>query len=400
MSTTKHSILIISDDAKFTDAVTGFFSGKDSSIQSEPSTFQSINGKAADLAFKSEVVLFEATPDNAEELSALEKLLKQRESETVFLGMTDREMSIGDARKLRQIGVDDVLPLSITGDELEEVINDTLNKRRKITAPAPIARREATVISVAQARGGIGSTTVAVNTALKLLGTKGAFNSKPTHKVALLDFDLQFGNANVLLDLEDNGGFERLIEDGQEPDQNYLKGIMQKHPSGLDILNAPSAVVPLNSISPVVVAAMIDQLKLHYDYVVIDLPRALVDWLEPVIERTTRLQIVTDTTVPSIRHTKRLMDFYREAQIGLPIDLIVNHESKPMIKSTQQKEAESVLEQGFAHWLPDDPKSSRKAVDLGQPVVSSAPRSALGRSLTKLANYTANAASQVGQVKH
>ena len=399
MSNNKHSILIVSDDSSFAEAVTGFFSASGDAVENEKSNFQKINGKAADLAFRKDVVLFEATPDDKPEMSALERLLEKRDGETVFLGLTDREMSIGEARKLRQIGVDDVLPLSITSEELGDVIDDMLGKRRKVVPASPAAQQECTTISIAQARGGVGSTTVAVNTALKLLGTKGTFKSKPTHKVALLDFDLQFGNANVLLDLEDNGGFERLIDEGIEPDFQYLQGIMQTHPSGLDILNAPNAVVPLSSVDPATIGSMIEQLQKHYDYVVIDLPRALVDWLEPVIERTSRLQIVTDTSIPSIRHTKRLMDFYREAQIGLPVDLIVSRETKRLMKSPQQKEAESVLEQGFSHWLPDDPKSSRKAVDLGQPIVESAPRSPLGRALTKLAHSTATSGSQRAATK-
>jgi Flp pilus assembly CpaE family ATPase len=141
-------------------------------------------------------------------------------------------------------------------------------------------------------------------------------------------------------------------------------------------------------------AALFDVLRREYDYVVVDLPHALIEWLEPVIERAGRLVIVTDTSVPCIRQARRLMDFYRESNLGLAVNVVVNRESKPMLRSENQKEAESVLEVRFDHWIPDNPKVARKAADLGHPVVEGHGSSDMGKAFRKLAAALREAAAQ------
>jgi pilus assembly protein CpaE len=393
-SSMKHSdksVLLMSDNPAFTEGVVqNFFNAERDRVQTEPSGFQEANGRGYNLAFSKDVVLFEAQPDNEPEMQALADLLKARAGDTVFLGISDNDMSIGKARKLREIGVDDVLPMSITKGELNSVIAETLRSRREKLLPIkpPSRAADAMIIAVTQARGGIGSTTYAVNLACQLMGQSKRFRKSARRKVALLDFDMQFGNANVFLDLEDNGAFQKMVEDHVVPDESYARGMMQHHPSGLDVLNAPTDVMPLNSLQPEAIGALIDALGAQYDYLVLDLPRALVDWLEPVIKKSSRLHLVMDTSVPCIRHAKRLIDFYQESQIGLPVDLIVNREAKPLLKSSVIRDAEAVLDHTFSHWLPEDSKACRRAVDLGKPVSISSANSAFSKACSRVANST------------
>jgi len=382
------SILIISDNQEFSQRFSGQFFNKDATqIHTEPTRLQAINGRATELSNSHDVVIFEALPDDAKEMTALGELLSKRDGDTVFLAMAKGNMTLEQVRRLRSLGVDEVLPMSITDVELNKVISDIRNSRKRtvlLTDPVQ-ARPQGKVITVAQARGGIGATTVAVNLACKLASQRSRFKSAAPRRVALLDLDLQFGNANVLLDIEDDGAFQKMAEDGVMPDAHYTSGLMQSHDSGVDILSAPTSVIPLNSIEPEVIASLIDCLRAEYDYVVIDLPRALVDWLEPVIERADSMQIVTDTSVPCVRHSKRLIDFFRDIKFDLQIGLIANRETKTLLKSSQCREAEKLLECKFDSWLPDVPKIARKAADLGTPVTTQFGRSALAKAIGKLA---------------
>jgi Flp pilus assembly CpaE family ATPase len=176
-----------------------------------------------------------------------------------------------------------------------------------------------------------------------------------------------------------------MVEARDVPDASYMRSVVQHHASGVDLVSAPVTVTPLNAVRSETIAAMLDALQANYDYVIVDLPRALVDWIEPVLERTTRLTIVGDTTVPCVRHARRLLDFLREANIGLAIDLVVNRERKPLIAGSNLREAEKALDRKVAHWLPDNSKIARKAADYGVPVVIHAPRSDLARSFDRLA---------------
>lgn len=392
MRNSDNSVLIISPNSAFSEGIAEAFSGtQNTRVTTEASTIHALNGSAAKKAFKHDIVIFDADPQNTQELDAISALLSDHDSNTAFLALTDSEVSIVEARKLQNAGVNEVLPLSISSTDLNGVIENLLQTRKALQRNTYSAGSgQGAIIAVSQARGGIGSTTVAVNLALSLLGERKFLKKGGKKRVVLLDFDLQFGNANVYLDVEDNGGFLQLIESQEDPDESFLKGVLQTHSSGLDILCAPLPIAPLHSVRAGTISAMLDSLQRDYDYIVVDMPRAIVDWIEPVLHRASVLQIVTDTSVPCIRQAKRLIDFYREGNLGVTVDLVVNRDVKPMFKSSHLKEAETILDASFDHWIPDNQKLSRRAVDLGKPVCETQPKSDLGKAFGKIAVATRN----------
>jgi len=97
---------------------------------------------------------------------------------------------------------------------------------------------------------------------------------------------------------------------------------------------------------------------------------------------------VTDTLVPSIRQSRRLIDFFSECNLALSIEMLVNFEHRPLFLAQHHKEASKVLEREFKHWLPYDLKAAQTAVDHGKPISYTSPRSKLGRAFKTLAKET------------
>jgi Flp pilus assembly CpaE family ATPase len=269
-------------------------------------------------------------------------------------------------------------------EALGKSILETLRARRARDRPGQGVFQLGTVLAFAQARGGIGATTLAVNLAQALAAKPG--RKATARKVVLVDLDLQFGNANVLLDLEDGGGFLKLLESGQMPDATYMASVVQHHASGIDLICAPMPLAPLTAVRPATIAAMLDILSAEYDFVLIDLPRAMVDWIEPIIARTDRLVLVTDTSVPCVRQSQRMLEFYREANIGLAVEIVVNRETRPLLKSQHIREAETALGTALSNWIPENLKLARKAADFGVPAVAQYPRSDIAKAVRKLAD--------------
>jgi pilus assembly protein CpaE len=392
-----NSILVVSGNQEFAASVASAYPDKAAGrITVETASFSALNGRAVKLIANHDVVIFDARPDDRAEIDALSQLLSSRRGETLFLALADERLSIAEARKLREAGIGDVLPNTIGGADLRRTIDKLLAARE---APDKNAggNGEGTVVGIVQARGGVGSTTVSVNLARSLIGSAGLFRRSAARRVALVDLDLQFGNANAFLDIEDRGGFLELLEADHVPSAAELQDLMQRHASGLHVLCAPAQVVPLTAMSAETVSRLLDALQAQHDFVVIDLPRVLVEWVAPVLNRVAKIAIVTDLSVPSIRQAKRLIDFYRETNAGLKVEMVVNRERRPLVKSAHIKEAERVLNEPLLHWLPDAPREARRAADLGQPVVELYRYSALARGFGKLA--AATAASAVDQKK-
>ena len=390
MTHRRNSTLILIEDDKYTAGFSALMTADGYPVSTENTSLQSVNGQAHSLMSRHDLVIFEVDPNRPEDLSAVDAVAGTDKSEVIFVALTEEDVSITEARRLRSRGVDEVLPKTIDAEDLKDIVTDLRNTKfgaGKAAASSSVGAGQ--MVAVVQSAGGSGATTAAVNLAVSLASKKGRFSKQAGAKVALIDLDVQFGSVGVLMDLEDNGGFLEMIESAAVPDFNYLKGIMQPHSSGVDVLVAPRQIAPLTALDPNQFATLFDVLKASYDYVVVDMPRALVEWLEPVVSRLDELLIVTDTSVPSIRQAKRVTDFYREDNITLTARVLVSGESKPLIKTEQIREGEKLLEMKFVHWIPQNTKLARKAVDLGQPIAMTKAGSDIGKAYSALAKTLA-----------
>ncbi|MEM9426223.1 MAG: hypothetical protein AAGA06_05930, partial [Pseudomonadota bacterium] len=201
--------------------------------------------------------------------------------------------------------------------------------------------------------------------------------------------DLQFGAVGDFLDIDPQEGLMQMATGDVMPDQMWVEQSLAETSGGLSVLTAPADFMPLQAINAKQVESLIGALRATHDYVVLDLPRALVDWIEPVVASADEIAIVTDTTVPSVRATRRLMDFYLADNPGLAIEVIINHEKRPMMQAAHHKEASRVLEKKFEHWLPHDVKAARAAVDYGKPLSEVSARSDLSKNIGTLARAVA-----------
>jgi len=390
------SVLLISDDKGVSDAVTVALTDKPRvRLSAENRTVASLNGTAVKMAAENDIVVFATDPGNKEDLTAIEALNAQRGEHSIFLALADRDISLARARALTDAGVDDVLPFPVTGDELARQMEKWL---QRAAGNRSGGGKEGAVIAVSQARGGIGATTVAVNLADQLLVRKSRFRKEPSNSVAILDMDLQFGAVGDFLDVDPQEGLMQLATGDVMPDQMWVEQSMAETQGGLSVLTAPADFMPLEAINAKQIESLINAMRATHDFVVIDMPRALVGWIEPVVESADEIVIVTDTTVPSVRATRRLMDFYLADNPGLEIEVVINYEKRPMMLAAHHKEAAKVLESKFEHWLAHDVKAARSAVDFGKPLSEVAPRSdltkgigGLARAITKRVSMTERA---------
>lgn len=386
-----NSILLISADGDIADSVNAALAEvPNAKIQREDASVSQLNGEAVKMAAAHDIVIFATDPSNAADMTAIEVLTDQRGRNTIYLALTDGDLPLSKARALSRAGVDDVLPYPVSESELVDQVQRWIEKRQaaKAVETGGTSKAPGKLIAVAQARGGIGATTVAVNLADQLLDRKGAFKKEASNKVCILDLDLQFGTVGDFLDIDEQEGLLQLAVESFTPDVSWVEQSLVRLDSGLAVMAAPQKFAPLDSLDPEQVAALVAALRSMFDYVVVDLPRALVSWIEPVLSEADMLMIVTDTSVPSIRATRRLMDFVLADSPSLPVEIVINREKKPMMLSSNHKEAAKALDTKFHHWIGNDPKAARESVDYGKPVSEISGRSDLAKGIAALAKAT------------
>ncbi len=376
-------IVLISEDAAFNDRLGAILAGQPGfAVTRCDASLARINGKASDLAKVSELIVFKATPDALDEADALRALIASGGNARI-LAVSDSRTPFGVAHGLLRVGVTEVVPDTIEDAELAKVVG-RLSMPRRLTLTAQ-DQHEGHVIAVSKARGGIGATTLAVNLADQLCGKKRRFGKSETRKVILVDLDLQFGAVAGFLDLPPNDALYSMARDRVEPDSVFLQQSIVTTPSGLSVLAAPEGFMPLTALHPDQMRFLIGRLRKMYDFVVVDLPPAMVDWLTPVLEAADHVLIVSGTSVPFVQQTRRLIDFFKDQNPSLKIEVIVGQEKKPLIRSRRHVEAAKALQTEFRHWLPPDAKVAEDAMDRGRPLSETAGGAALTKEIAQIA---------------
>jgi pilus assembly protein CpaE len=385
MTSTDRSIVLISEDPVFTERMAALLSATPGrSVTQCNATLASMNGKASDFARQSELIIFQAQPDDSGDIQALHDISKAGGTAR-FLAISDSKASLAMAHTLMRAGVAEVVPDTLGDDEIDSIVA-RLSMPRRLSL-APVAPREGQVIAVAKARGGIGATTLAVNLADAMTRRPRRFGraAETGQHVALVDLDLQFGAVAGFLDLPPNDAFYRLAREHFDPDAVFLDQSVVTLAGGLAVLTAPDGFMPVTSVTTEQIRALIQRLRQKYDFVVIDLPQVMVDWLTPVLEAASRVFVVTGLSVPFIQQSRRLIDFYKDQNPALEVEIVIGKEKKPLLGSRRQAEAEKALGQKFRHWLPRDERVAGDAMDQGRPLSQSAPGSALGKSIAGMA---------------
>lgn len=386
------SIVVISENGEFAAQFADMLDGQDTfSATPQIGTLSGMNGAVVDLAKSNDLIIFETSKNQQYDVDSIENIQKNTDCRARVIALTDADISLADARRLTQAGVDEVITSPYDDADVQEQIKRLLSPNALVpyTEHSDGQNRAGKVIAVSKARGGAGATTLAVNIADQLLGRVGFAKKTAKKRVAIVDLDLQFGSIASFLDVEPKDALYRMAQSGTVPDQTFVQQSLVQAKSGISLLTAPQKFAPLDSLTPDQVRAILEELKKDFDYVVVELPAAIVDWVSPVLQAADRLLIATDTAVPSIAQARRMIDFFLEDAINLKIDMIVNGEAKPIFKGGAVKEAENVLERGLNHWIPSDPKAARGALDTGAPLSTVARRSPMTKALAKIARTIA-----------
>jgi pilus assembly protein CpaE len=239
------------------------------------------------------------------------------------------------------------------------------------------------VLAVLGSRGGVGTTTVAVNLAATLA-------ADPEHAAALLDLDLTLGDADISLEVS---GFENisiadLAANIERLDMNFLRRAMAKHePTGLSILRHPLEIAQVGVIHEQHVERIINLLKLSYTHLVLDLSKALLPTDLMALRMADQILLVAQLELASLRNVVRLIHCLgAEENLAEKVRVIINRQGADTVEEgISLKKAEEVIGKPIFWQIPNEPKAVIGARVAGHPLVKHAPKSRVQQSIQGLA---------------
>ena len=226
-------------------------------------------------------------------------------------------------------------------------------------------------------------TTLAVQTAMLMLNSGGP-RVKPS--TCLVDLNFQHGAVADYLDLEPRLNLAEIEPRPDRLDRQLLEVMLSYHASGLAVVAAPNRPAEMRSFDPDVVTRLLDLVSTNFDYVVFDMPRTWFSWTDSVLLGSNKLFIVSETTVPSLRHAKQLVAAIKERLGDGPNpQVIVNRFEHRMFSSgLRRSDLEQTLGDAFAAAIPNDYALVREAIDRGVPLDEVKPGNKITASLKKL----------------
>jgi pilus assembly protein CpaE len=162
--------------------------------------------------------------------------------------------------------------------------------------------------------------------------------------------------------------------------------MLSHHPSGLAVVAAPNRPAEMRSFDPDVVTRLLDLVSSNFDFVVFDMPRTWFSWTDSVLLGSNKLFIVSETTVPGLRHAKQLVEAIRE-RLGdepKPQVIINRFEQKLFSPGLRRADIEQAIGDAFAACVPNHYGLVREAIDRGVPLEEVKPGNKITLQLKKL----------------
>lgn len=229
------------------------------------------------------------------------------------------------------------------------------------------------IISVFSTKGGVGKSTLATNIAT-------ALSQRTEERVALIDFDLQFGDVSVMLNLYPERTVMELVKDIQSLDRELMEDYLMLHESGLRVLPAPSKPEYAEFVTGGNVQRILRTLKETYKYIIVDMAPAFHDVNLSTLDLADSILLVTTLDLPTIKNVKSGLLVmktlnYREDKIKLVLNRY--HRNFGISVSDLEKTAEKKI----THIVPEDSRTVIDAVNRGKPFVLNSPNSSVSKSI-------------------
>jgi pilus assembly protein CpaE len=293
--------------------------------------------------------------------------------------------------KVLESGADDVLSQPIDERELSAMVDALLLRSaaavpgggRAAASPAPVANTPQSspgrVIAFAAAKGGAGTTTLAVNTALLLA-------EMAPGKVAIADLDTFHGQVSTHLDIYGRGSTATLAREDlatQTPDMISDSGRL--HPSGLMVYGGPYRLDDGAGITSEQLALLLTTLRGMYATVIVDSGSTLDGRAMAVLNTADRLALVVTPDIPALRLLHAGLEVLSEMGNAADRTTIVVNDIYPKSSiSADQIEEHLTIKVGAT--IPYDSENFLRAINEGQPIVSLARRSAAAAALKRMAD--------------
>ena len=255
--------------------------------------------------------------------------------------------------------VSDVVMLPQLAENVVFSIRKASHAGRRIRAEGGTGR-QGRIITVFSPKGGTGKTAISTNLAASLAKHAGK-------RTLLLDLDLQFGDAAIMLGIEPEKTIYDLVTAPGELDSEKLAGYTTKHPCGLEVLPAPLRPEDAELVTEAKLGRLLEVARSSYDAIVVDTSPFFHGPMLATLDRTDQVLMLCGLDVPTLKNVR--LSLQTLELLSFPtgrIAFVLNRANSKVGMS--KKEVEAALEVKMAFEIPSD-RAVPLSVNRGTPAV-------------------------------
>lgn len=243
------------------------------------------------------------------------------------------------------------------------------------SAPSAM-NRSGKIISVYSPKGGVGTTTLAVNLAVSL--------HRSETPVVLVDGNMEFGDVMVFVNQQAKNSIVDLAPRADELDPDVIEEVTQLHqPSGLKMLAGPTRPELAESVNGDQFTKVLQYLCHFYSYVVVDCASTLTDVTLSAIDSSDLIILVTTQEIPAIKDARMFLDLLKPLKISRDRLLFVMNKHDKRIGISPQKVSEN-FKQEIKVVIPFEEKVVLPSINRGVPFMLGEKSKAISRSFLSL----------------
>jgi pilus assembly protein CpaE len=222
------------------------------------------------------------------------------------------------------------------------------------------ARPAATTLVFFGAKGGAGTTTIAVN-----CGVEIARLSKRSS--IIVDLKPGLGEVGLFLGVRPRFTILDAIDNLHRLDREFLRELVIKHKSGLEILSGSDHFDRPGAGDAGAIEELFRLLTRQYDYIVVDAGSQINACSVAALYTADQMFLVANPDVPSVRNAQRLLDRVRQlGACGERMRFLLNRAAEPY--PIPPKQIEGALGHPIHHTFPSDYKTVSAALNSGVPL--------------------------------
>src|SRR6516165_1935423 len=244
--------------------------------------------------------------------SQIHDLAELCEPGVAVIAIGDRN-DIGLYRDLVQAGVSEYIVKPVT----PQLLAKALSPKPAAAESSPIRPKLGKVVAGVGARGGVGTTTLAINLAWYL-------TNRQKRRTLLLDLDLQNGDCAFALNIRPTTGLREALTNPLRIDSVFLERAMATHSQRLFVLSAEEPLRADVEFAAEAIETLIGALRAQFHYIIVDVPRLLGAPYRHCLDMADIRVIVADQTLRSVRDTVRLQAAFGQGNAAHRNLIVVN----------------------------------------------------------------------------